>query len=76
MKVGGGGYSMGGVCCRHYGQGGGRLWGGGGALIGAWALTRGNAVFTKVVVVSGGYLSEPRSGKEVATSTSVNGTLF
>ena len=54
--------------------------GGGGrgerALIGAWALTRGNAVFTKVVVVSGGYLSEPRSGKEVATSTSVNGTLF
>lgn len=53
-----------------YGGGGGR------ALIGAWALTRGNAVFTKVVVVSGGYLSEPRSGKEVATSTSVNGTLF
>lgn len=51
-------------------------YGGGGALIGAWALTRGNAVFTKVVVVSGGYLSEPRSGKEVATSTSVNGTLF
>ena len=70
---------MGGACCRHYGQGGGRLWGGGGgerALIVAWALTRGNAVFTKVVVVSGGYLSEPRSGKEVATSTSVNGTLF
>ena len=70
---------MGGACCRHYGQGGGRLWGGGGggrALIGAWALTRGNAVLTKVVVVSGGYLSEPRSGKEVATSTSVNGTLF
>ena len=50
--------------------------GGGRALIGAWALTRGNAVFTKVVVVSGGYLSEPRSGKEVAISTSVNGTLF
>ena len=75
MKVGGGGYSMGGACCRHYGQGGGRLWVGR-ALIGAWALTRGNAVFTKVVVVSGGYLSEPRSGKEVATSTSVNGTLF
>ena len=50
--------------------------GGGRALLGAWALTRGNAVFTKVVVVSGGYLSEPRSGKEVATSTSVNGTLF
>ena len=54
-----------------YGGGGGER-----ALIGAWALTRGNAVFTKVVVVSGGYLSEPRSGKEVATSTSVNGTLF
>ena len=28
IKVGGGGYSMGGACCRHYGQGGGRLWGG------------------------------------------------